>query len=173
MTFARLKTDALAFWGICFQWDFSDVFLIIRLGFWVLGQGHKVKCQFHQISKCTYNAHDVIPWCWPLGPGWACVRFIHSKACLSFLLFPCSFWKLLCSAMLHLLGSRASAVDHICVSQFPGGGFGSTGLWLCSSNNTMLFWLLQPYRKPPCQWPLFHLCSSSAFNALSRFCAFP
>lgn len=164
MTFARLKTDARAFWGICFQWDFSDVFLIIRLGLWAWGWGHKVKCQFHQIIKCTYRQHNLLPWCWPLGSGWVvCVRFIHSKASLSFVVFPCSFRKLLCSAMLRLLGSRASTVDHICVSVFPGMGFGSTGLWLCSSSNATLFWLLQSYSKPPYQWPCFHLCSSPVF----------
>ena len=55
----------------CLQFGFSDVFLMVRLGWWYLGRKTTGKMPPHHIIsiECTNNMiYDC--WYWPWSPGW-------------------------------------------------------------------------------------------------------
>lgn len=95
------------FFRMFLNWDLSDIFLKVTLGFGVWGRKPtEVKCpsphitpRVHAVSM-TYHH-----WCWRGRPSWGVlVRSLHWKVTLGFCPFPhCSLWK---EATVHSPGER-------------------------------------------------------------------
>ena len=58
MTLTVLKNTDQVFYNMSLYWDLSDVFLMIRLGLWVLGRKTtEVKCHFHHILSRAHTTN--------------------------------------------------------------------------------------------------------------------
>lgn len=66
----KFQSTVKLFCGMSLIWYFSDVFLMIKLGLWVLGRKN-TEIQYHshhvisEVHKSTWH-HS---WCWPWSPG--------------------------------------------------------------------------------------------------------
>lgn len=67
MTLTIWRNAGQIFCKMILYWDFSDVFLRLRLGFWVLEKMiAEVKCHFHHILSRVYSFNMIYQcWDWP------------------------------------------------------------------------------------------------------------
>lgn len=87
--------------------DFSGVFLMIRLGFWVLERKiTEAKSQVHHVISRVSFIKMMDDWCWPWSPGWysGLSDFSMAKVLITSFLF---WGKSLCTAYVQGVGSWA------------------------------------------------------------------